>query len=503
MPFSTTFLEQLATDLGPYWWGQCHPFISSLSESFSDRLPSLLHSCFRQIRSKTDNQTVVGTFIYHYLRYLSGDTGKLAWEELTLLTPADMPTATALEPMHTELGIDAANRVGILKLNGGLGTTMGCTGAKSSIKILPNKTFLDVIAEQVLHLRSFYKARFPLILMNSFNTSNDARTILNRKLPFIELIQHEFPRINDESKFPFIHPNDPIQNWAPPGHGDVLLSLMSSGTAKALVREGIDYLLISNADNLAPTFDPAILGYMIANHLDFLSEVTPKTAMDTKGGTIVKVNQKLTLLERSQVDEAHVSQFEDPSTCTIFNTNTLWVSLPALISYYKEAPFHLPLIVNHKTLDGVPIVQLETAVGSAISQFERSGILVVDRNRFLPVKKTSDLLVILSDLVQPDATQNTLVFNRHFDANAYPDIRFDEPLSRVSEFHDTFKSIPSLKNLVSLSVEGRFTFGPNVSFSGKVVFHSESNERILFEKHHFDSVHVQVTSQGQVIQTPL
>ena len=47
----------------------------------------------------------------------------------------------------------------MIKLNGGLGTSMGMTKAKSLLEVKDGMTFLDLIAEQVLDLRERYGAR--------------------------------------------------------------------------------------------------------------------------------------------------------------------------------------------------------------------------------------------------------------------------------------------------------------------------------------------------------
>ena len=41
----------------------------------------------------------------------------------------------------------------MIKLNGGLGTSMGMEQAKSLLEVKEGKTFLDIIAGQVLELR--------------------------------------------------------------------------------------------------------------------------------------------------------------------------------------------------------------------------------------------------------------------------------------------------------------------------------------------------------------
>lgn len=60
---------------------------------------------------------------------------------------------------------------------------------------------------------------------------------------------------------------------------------------------------------------------------------------------------------------------------------------------------NMETIINHKTLDnGLRVIQLETAVGAAMKCFEGCMGINVPRSRFLPVKKTSDLLLVMSNL---------------------------------------------------------------------------------------------------------
>ena len=58
----------------------------------------------------------------------------------------------------------------IVKLDGGLGTSMGLSGPKSLLEVKPGTSFLDVLATQVLALRERHGPRLPLVLMNSAAT---------------------------------------------------------------------------------------------------------------------------------------------------------------------------------------------------------------------------------------------------------------------------------------------------------------------------------------------
>jgi len=62
----------------------------------------------------------------------------------------------------------------------------------------------------------------------------------------------------------------------------------------------------------------------------------------------------------------------------------------------------LPVIQNRKEIKGTKVIQIETAMGAALSCFKRPGLLNVPRHRFAPVKKISDLERLQSDQFEMD-----------------------------------------------------------------------------------------------------
>ncbi len=119
-------------------------------------------------------EVAIDTFAHYEERLRRGEQGTLPEAELEPL--ADVPKADRLpEPDRSAL-----ERAVVLKLNGGLGTSMGMTKAKSLVEVKDGHTFLDVIARQVLHLRERHGAEIPLLLMNSFATRDDTLAALER-----------------------------------------------------------------------------------------------------------------------------------------------------------------------------------------------------------------------------------------------------------------------------------------------------------------------------------
>jgi UTP--glucose-1-phosphate uridylyltransferase len=427
-----------------------------------------------KMRAEALSEAAVETFA-HYERLLrEGDQGTLPESELEPLS--DLPDADSL-PGSDGAALDQAV---VLKLNGGLGTSMGMTKAKSLLEVKEGLSFLDVIVRQILWLRERYGARVPLLLMNSFATRNDTLAALERYpdlavdgLP-LDFPQGRVPKLLEDGHEPVEWPADPALEWAPPGHGDVYTSLAGSGLLDQLLERGYRYVFMSNSDNLGAVLDTRILDWFAGEELPFLSESTDRTEGDRKGGHLARRRSDggLVLRETAQTPDEDREAFEDVSRHRFFNCNNVWVDLRALERTLSErgGVLGLPMIVNRKTVDpndpsSPRVVQLETAMGAAIGVFDGAGALRVPRSRFTPVKTTSDLLVVRSDAYRlgDDWTVST--------ARDRPPVVSldDEYFKLMGDFEPRFPSgPPSLIEAERLAVVGDVTFGRDVTVRGAV-----------------------------------
>ena len=98
----------------------------------------------------------IAVFAHSYGVLASGETGMLA--ETDLEPVAELPRLADLET-DPEAAKAAMAATAVVKLNGGLGTSMGMDKAKSLLEVRPGKSFLDIIAEQVLALRERVRRR--------------------------------------------------------------------------------------------------------------------------------------------------------------------------------------------------------------------------------------------------------------------------------------------------------------------------------------------------------
>lgn len=380
---------------------------------------------------------------------------------------------------------DLLDKLIVVKLNGGLGTTMGCQGPKSVISVRSGLTFLDLTIQQLEQLNRTYGCDVPLVLMNSFNTHEETEKILQKyshvSVKIFVFNQSKFPRVDRETLLPIATNVESSENecWFPPGHGDVYQSFYNSGLLDQFIDQGKEYMFLSNIDNLGATVDLYILKHLLtdATKHEFLMEVTDKTRADVKGGTLIQYQNKLRLLEIAQVPKENVDEFKSVSKFRIFNTNNLWVNLPAIKRVIEEKTLHMEIIVNHKVLEkGINVIQLETASGAAIQSFEGAQGINVPRRRFLPVKTTSDLLLVMSNLFT--LNRGNLVMNAQRSFPSVPLVKLGTSFTKVKDFLSRFQSIPDCLELDSLTVSGDVTFGKGVSLRGTVIIIANHGDRI-------------------------
>lgn len=110
--------------------------------------------------------------------------------------PKDVQLQSELEscPRDEKLRHALLDKLVILKLNGGLGTTIGCQGPKSAIELREDLSFLDLTVRQVEYLNSVHGVDVPLVLMNSFNTHEETVRII-RKYRMHNLSIHTFNQV--------------------------------------------------------------------------------------------------------------------------------------------------------------------------------------------------------------------------------------------------------------------------------------------------------------------
>lgn len=436
----------------------------------------------------------VRVFLAHYQQLLQGGAGYTREDDI--LPMGDLASLDTL-PDYTAKGAAALGQTVVLKLNGGLGTSMGLEVAKSTLPAKDGYSFLQIICRQVLQQRQKWDSDLPLLFMNSFNTQQATQKVLDefgdlqqgqKSIPFC-FQQSKVPKIFAANKQPAEWGQDPSKIWAPAGHGDIYTALQTSGILDLLLAQGVRYCFIANADNLGANLDLQLLGYFAEMDSSFMMEVVRRTDADRKGGHLAQaVGGGLLLREFAQCHQDDLDAFQDIGKHIWFNSNNLWLRLDRLREYMDTVQniIALPLIHNHKTIDPTnpsspAVIQLETAMGAIIANFADATAIAVPRRRFIPVKTCNDLVALRSNAYILD--DNACVRQNPSRQLGNPRIDLDAKyFATVADLATRFPNgIPNLCNCRKLEVIGDVVFAANVTIIGDVTITSSSKQVVVGE----------------------
>jgi UTP--glucose-1-phosphate uridylyltransferase len=441
-----------------------------------------LSAAQEKMRARGLHEASIRAFTRAYERLEAQESAVLSDAELEPVT--DLPTLTSLPEAGDRSVLDG---VVAIRLNGGLGTSMGVQQPKSLIEAREGLSFLDVIVGQIVALRERFGARLPLVLMDSFSTREATLAALARhpQLPSDrppDFLQGKEPKLRADDLEPVSWPRHPSLEWCPPGHGDIYTALQTSGLLEAMLEHGYRYAFIANSDNLGAVVEPRIARHMEAGGIPFLMEVVRGTEADRKGGHIArhKFDGRLVVRETAQTPRDEIESFSDYRRWRYYNTNNLWIDLRALRELLERSDggLDLPLIVNRKTVDprdpdSTPVIQLESAMGAAVGSFPGARALEVPRARFAPVKTTDDLLLLRSDVYRLGAGMIVEPLPSRRDRLPFVDLdrRF---YAILDDFEARFPAgPPSLAEAERLVVRGDVTFAAGVVVRGAVTLDND------------------------------
>eukprot|EP00604_Paraphysomonas_vestita_P003187 CAMPEP_0174821246 /NCGR_PEP_ID=MMETSP1107-20130205/6093_1 /TAXON_ID=36770 /ORGANISM="Paraphysomonas vestita, Strain GFlagA" /LENGTH=1056 /DNA_ID=CAMNT_0016038059 /DNA_START=144 /DNA_END=3314 /DNA_ORIENTATION=- len=441
------------------------------------------------MRAEGLSEAAIQAFAYSYRELVSGQSGMISESSITPVDSlpdldTDIKSKITRDPSLLQHTV-------VLKLNGGLGTSMGLDKAKSLLKVKGNNTFLDLTAKQVISMRKEFGLNVKFMLMNSFNTSKDTLNFLSKyptiiSDPHLELMQNKVPKVDAKTFLPAEWAPNRHLEWCPPGHGDLYSALYGSGKLDALLAEGVKYMFVSNSDNLGATLDLDLLTYFAQSGMPFIMECCRRTEADKKGGHLAlrTADNQLILRESAQCAKEDEETFQKIFVHKYFNTNNLWVRLDLLkeLMDARGGFVPLPTIQNPKTVDpqidtSTPVIQLETAMGAAIECFQGAGAVCVSRTRFAPVKKCSDLFLLRSNayVINKD---NVLVLNDECKGIA-PIVDLDaKKFKLVQSLEAAIEGgiYPSLSQCSKLKVSGEvYMTGRNI-FKGNVQINNPTKE---------------------------
>jgi len=447
-------------------------------------------STFTPIRKKMEqakvSEAAIKSFERNFNSLVNNETGMISEDSIEPI--ASLPELSKISSSSESFDPELLAKTVVIKLNGGLGTSMGLQKAKSLLTVKGDSTFLDIIVDQISYLRKTTGAEVKFLLMNSFSTSEDTLEHLEQyedrnlaKAEDVEMMQNQIPKLDVKTLLPGSNEENPSLEWCPPGHGDLYAAIAGSGWLDKLLAEGVEYAFVSNSDNLGAVLDAGILKYFAESNQPFMMEATRRTEADKKGGHLATrtADNQLLLREVAQCEDSDLEQFQNIDRHQYFNTNSLWIKLSDLKKALtkEDGSLPLPMIKNTKTIDprdknSTSVFQLETAMGAAIECFENAGAICVPRSRFAPVKTTSDLFALRSDAYETTTDGRiALIASRE---GQPPVVALSDEYKLVDSLEGL--GTPSLKNATKISIQGPVRFAENVTIKGSVIFVNESSD---------------------------
>lgn len=194
----------------------------------------------------------------------------------------------------------------VLTMAGGQGTRLGHIGPKGSYAINTKngiKYLFEIIIDTLKRAKEKYGVTIPWYIMTSKENNNETLEFLEEhnyfgydKTKVTLFLQGELPLVNIEGKI--ILDKEKKIKEAANGNGGIYKAVKNSGLLDEMKRDGIEWIFISNVDNILSNFvDPILLGLTIKENNKIAAKSVAKNDPYEKAGVFCKMNNKVKVIE--------------------------------------------------------------------------------------------------------------------------------------------------------------------------------------------------------------
>lgn len=412
-------------------------------------------------------------------------------------------------------------KMGVLLLNGGVGSSMGldprdCHAKATGIRFPVEGGELAIMGAKLLRLASMTYKGQSLIerfwVLNSTITTQGWHKFLDEPVygegsnsPSMrallegmhfplscenEIIQQGFPLLHSK-KYEPISTGNPNTELAPGGHGQLLYELYYSGKLHEMLNAGTNILVIGNADNMQARPQKFVAAKILKEDIPIAMISTDRTDIDAKGGIFVVKNGKLQIIEAGTVakDEEHKN---DPNRHQMpmfmsfglkeghrpvpFNTNTFYVNIPVIVRLLdamdddERRKLLMPDLIA-KGKNGSK--HLEGALATVALKFDGAKVFNLPASQrwkvFTPAKGPIDIIYLYySDVFRVDRATGEMSLRENVQNPIPPTIRLEgwDGWNQLDPTLMAFGS-PSFRDLSSLYIRGAVLV-TDASFRGNV-----------------------------------
>lgn len=341
----------------------------------------------------------------------SGSRAEQAVAPRSVIYRPDTDAEQEARRADTELGrqLLESDQVAILTVAGGQGTRLGFDAPKGMFPLSPirNQTLFEIFAAQIKARRQRHGASLPWLIMTSSATHN-ATVAYFRQHDFLGLApdsvhffqQGSMPAVDAQSGRILMSDQGTLC-LSPDGHGGVVAALQSSGLLQFMADRGIEYIHYHQVDN--PTVilgDPALIGVHHRHGSQLTTVVVRKRTPTEKMGALVDINERLEIIEYSELTPAQVERTDETGRSVFWAGNTaIHVFNRTFLEQLATDGCQLELHTAHKKAaciddDGRAVVpqspnaiKFERFIFDALPLADKALIVEGDRDReFNPVK---------------------------------------------------------------------------------------------------------------------
>lgn len=250
-------------------------------------------------------------------------------------------------------------KVGCLIMAGGMGTRLKIDGPKGIFPVtLSKKSLFQLFSERTLAASQLYGQKLQLAIMTSPLNDRETRAFFQtnryfgldpKQVDFF--VQQDLPFLDQEGNM-FLDTKWHIAE-GPNGNGECLKEFYRSGIWNKWQEKGIEYLNLVLIDNpLADPFDAELIGTHDKLGCDVLVKAVNRQDPAEKVGVIVKIGDKIHVLEYSEIEDKDKERIEEfpLANLSLFSASMHFIE--------KIKDLRLPL---HQAFKAVPYLNAEGA----------------------------------------------------------------------------------------------------------------------------------------------
>lgn len=251
------------------------------------------------------------------------------------------------------------NQYALVTMSGGQGTRLGYDKPKGEfvVDISPRpKCLFEILVDKLKAANRRYKITIPWYIMTSSENNKEIIEFFKQHknfgypeeyIKFFE--QDNLPLITEDKKL--ILGDNKLIKEAANGNGGIFYSMCKNDILKDMKKRGIKWIFISSIDNiLLKVLDETLIGLAEEKKVEIATKSLIKSSPDEKVGAICKKNNKIKVIEYSEMSEEMKNKKNDLGEL-LYGESHIMCNLFSLKALNIIAKKKLPYHIAHKKSD--------------------------------------------------------------------------------------------------------------------------------------------------------